>query len=143
MKGQQKKTSIFRSETLQRISSPEQLTDYLRVTNPGIWIVLAAVLTLLVGFFVWMSVGTIETTVEVGVSTQNHVAEVAVKSGDATIEKDMVLRVGDQQTAILSTSTDGYGRTVGTAEVNLSDGMYDGTLIVESVHPIQFLLTSK
>lgn len=141
--GEQEKSSIFRSETLKRISSPEQLTDYLRVTNPGIWVVLAAVLTLLVGFFIWMSVGTIETTVEVGVSTQNHNAEVAIKSGDATIEKDMVLRIGDQETAILSTKTDGYGRTVGTAEVNLSDGMYDGTLVTESVHPIQFLLDSK
>ena len=140
---ERKKASIFRSETLKRISSPEQLTDYLRVTNPGIWIILAAVLTLLVGFFVWMSVGTIETTVEVGVSTQNHVAEVAVKNGDATIEKDMTLRIGDMQTAILSTKTDGYGRTVGMADVDLSDGMYDGTLVTESVHPIQFLLTSK
>ena len=139
---EQNKARIFRSETLKRISSPEQLTDYLRVTSPGIWIVLAAVLILLAGFFVWMSVGTIETTVEVGVSTQNHNAEVAVKSGNATIEKDMVLRIGDQQTAILSTKTDEYGRTVGTAEVNLTDGMYDGTLVTESIHPIQFLLAS-
>ena len=53
---EEQKRSIFRSETLKRISSPEQLTDYLRVTNPGIWVVLAAVLALLVGFFVWMSV---------------------------------------------------------------------------------------
>ncbi len=140
---EEQKRSIFRSETLKRISSPEQLTDYLRVTNPGIWVVLAAVLALLVGFFVWMSVGTIETTVEVGVSTQDHHAEVAVKSEGATIEKDMVLRIGNQETTILSTKKDEYGRTVGTAEVNLPDGMYDGTLVTESVHPIQFLLTSR
>ena len=140
---EEQKRSIFRSETLKRISSPEQLTDYLRVTNPGIWVVLAAVLALLVGFFVWMSVGTIETTVEVGVSTQYHHAEVAVKSEGATIEKDMVLRIGNQETTILSTKKDEYGRTVGTAEVNLPDGMYDGTLVTESVHPIQFLLTSR
>lgn len=140
---EEQKRSIFRSKTLKRISSPEQLTDYLRVTNPGIWVVLAAVLALLVGFFVWMSVGTIETTVEVGVSTQDHHAEVAVKSEGATIEKDMVLRIGNQETTILSTKKDEYGRTVGTAEVNLPDGMYDGTLVTESVHPIQFLLTSR
>ena len=137
-----KKTSIFRSKTMQRISSPERLTDYLRVTSPGIWIVLAAVLILLAGFFVWMSVDTLETTVEVGVSMQGHNAEVAIKNGDGTIEKDMTLRVGDQETAILSTTTDEYGRTVGTAELNLSDGMYDGTLVTEAVHPIHFLLTS-
>lgn len=139
---EQKKASIFRSETMQRISSPERLTDYLRVTSPGIWIVLVAVLILLAGFFVWMSVDTLETTVEVGVSMKSHNAEVAIKNGDGTIEKDMTLRVGDQETAILSTRTDEYGRTVGTAELNLSDGMYDGTLVTEAVHPVHFLLTS-
>ena len=36
--------TVFRQKTLERISSPEQLTDYLRVTNPGIWAVLAAVI---------------------------------------------------------------------------------------------------
>lgn len=138
-----KKASVFRKETLERISSPEQLTDYLHVTSPGIWIILAAVVTLLVGFFVWMSVGVIETTVNVGVSVQNHNAEVAIKNGDSTIKEDMVLRIGNQETAILSTKTDAYGRTVGTAELNLSDGMYDGTLVTESIHPIHFLLTSK
>ncbi len=29
--------SLFRKETMDRISSPEDLTDYLKVTNPGIW----------------------------------------------------------------------------------------------------------
>ena len=140
---EQKKASIFREETLKRASSPEQLTDYLRVTNPGVWIILAAVITLLVGFFVWMSVGVLETTAEVGVSAQNHVAEVAMKSGSGTIEENMTLRVADQETTILSTKTDEYGRTIGTAEVDLPNGMYDGTLVTESVHPIQFLLTSK
>ena len=46
---EQGKASFFRQKTLNRISSPEQLTDYLRVTNPGIWIFLAAVVVLLAG----------------------------------------------------------------------------------------------
>lgn len=29
------KQTVFRKKTMDRISSPEQLTDYLRVTNPG------------------------------------------------------------------------------------------------------------
>ena len=41
---EQEPKSVFRKQTLDRISSPEQLTDYLRVTNPGIWVVLAAVI---------------------------------------------------------------------------------------------------
>lgn len=41
----EQKEKIFRKESLERISSPEQLTDYLRVTNPGIWIILASIIT--------------------------------------------------------------------------------------------------
>ena len=142
-KAEKKKRSIFRKETLDRISSPEQLTDYLRVTSPGIWIVLAAIVTLLVGFFVWMGVDTIETTVPVGVSMEDAHATVAITEGDVKIEKDMTLRVGGKEAAIQSTKTDEYGRTVGLANVDLTDGMYDGVLVTEAVHPIQFLLTSK
>ena len=141
--GKKKKTSIFRKETLDRISSPEQLTDYLRVTSPGIWIILAAIVTLLVGFFVWMGVDTIETTVPVGVSMEGAHATVAVTEGDVKIEKDMTLRVGGKEAAIQSTKTDEYGRTVGLANVDLTDGMYDGVLVTEAVHPIQFLISSK
>lgn len=139
----EKKPSIFRKETLERISSPEQLNDYLHVTSPGIWIVLAAIIVELVGFFVWMSVGTLETTVAVGVATQNHKAEVTVTNAENKMAENMVLRVADKETVILSTETDSFGRTVGRAEVDLPDGMYDGTLVTESVHPISFLLTSK
>ena len=37
---------IFRKKSLDRISSPEQLNDYIRVANPGIWMILAAVIIL-------------------------------------------------------------------------------------------------
>ena len=137
------KGTIFRKETLERISSPEQLTDYLRVTTPGLWIIIGAVAVMLVGFFAWMSVGVIETTVQAGVSMRDHSAIVAIKGGGGKIGKDMTLRVGDKKTVILSTEEDDYGRTVGKAELDLPDGMYEGTLVTESMHPIQFLVSSK
>ena len=56
----EEKTQVFRKETLERIASPEQLTDYLRVTNPGIWAVLLSVIVLLGGLLAWASVGTLE-----------------------------------------------------------------------------------
>ncbi|GHV76059.1 hypothetical protein AGMMS49942_08800 [Spirochaetia bacterium] len=40
--------SIFRRESLDHVSSPEQLYDYIRVSNPPMWVVLAAILLLLV-----------------------------------------------------------------------------------------------
>ena len=48
--------TIFRQKTIDRISSPEQMTDYLRVTNPGIWVILVAVILLLAGVFAWSMV---------------------------------------------------------------------------------------
>ena len=45
--------SLFRKKSLDRISSPEQLNDYLRVTNPTVWVVLGAVILLLLGVIVW------------------------------------------------------------------------------------------
>ena len=57
----EQKPSIFRQRSLERISSPEQLTDYLKVTNIGVWVILAAVIILLAGLLVWSMVGNLET----------------------------------------------------------------------------------
>ena len=51
---------IFRKESLDQISSPEQLNDYLRVTNPAVWLVLTAVILLLAGMLLWASVASID-----------------------------------------------------------------------------------
>ena len=59
---------------MDRIFSPEELTGYLRVTSPGMWIVLAAVIALLVGMFAWSSVGLLETTVDATAIVKDHTA---------------------------------------------------------------------
>ena len=48
----EQKLNVFRKSSLENISTPEQLNIYLRVTNPGIWAVLAAVIILLAGIIV-------------------------------------------------------------------------------------------
>jgi hypothetical protein len=42
-----KTEGLFRRESLDRISSPEEFFDCLRVSNPGVWMVLGAILALL------------------------------------------------------------------------------------------------
>lgn len=56
-------SDLFRKKSIERVSSPEQLNDYVKVSSPGIWAVLAAVLILLAGAFVWGILGRLETTV--------------------------------------------------------------------------------
>ena len=55
--------SLFRKSSVARIASPEQLNDTMRVANPGVWMVLAAIIALLAGLLIASAVGTIETTV--------------------------------------------------------------------------------
>ena len=50
---EKKSEGVFREKSLERISEPEQLHDYIRVTSPGVWLVLIAVIVLLAGVLVW------------------------------------------------------------------------------------------
>lgn len=57
------KKQIFRQSSIDRISSPEDLNEYVRVANPSVWMVMTAVIILLAGFFIWGWTGTLESTV--------------------------------------------------------------------------------
>ena len=52
--------SVFREKSMDRVSSPEALNDYIRVTTPSVWIVLIALVVLLVGMLAWSIFGRIE-----------------------------------------------------------------------------------
>ena len=134
--------TLFRKETLERVSSPEQLTDYLRVTNPGVWAVLAVVILLLLGILAWASVGTLETTTEAIVVVENNEAQVVVV-GSGMIESGMLLRVEEKEYRIEAVDVDAYGRLTGLTTTDLPDGNYEGTVVLEQMHPIDFLMTSR
>ncbi len=57
------KPDLFRKESVQRISSPEQLDDYIHVSTPSIWIVITALFVLIAASIVWMATSTLETSV--------------------------------------------------------------------------------
>ena len=90
------KNNVYREKSVERVSSPEQLNDYIKVSNPGIWIILFAVIALLVGFIVWGVVARLETKLSVvAVSTENGVV-CYVKEGDfASVEKGQTIHIGD------------------------------------------------
>lgn len=47
------KKDIFREKSLERIESPDQLNTYIRVANPGVWLVLSIIIVFLIGFIIW------------------------------------------------------------------------------------------
>ena len=68
MEGQEK-VKLFREKNLEAMDSPESLNDYLRVTSPGVWLVMAAVIAVLVGAILWGIFGRINTTAELALAT--------------------------------------------------------------------------
>ena len=56
------KNQLFRQKTMDRISSPEELHDYMRVTGPRLWMILTAIVVLLAGFVVYAATTRMEST---------------------------------------------------------------------------------
>lgn len=54
------KESIFRKKTIDRVTSPEQLNDYIHVTKPSIWLIIISIVLLMIGTIVWGVFGTVE-----------------------------------------------------------------------------------
>ena len=70
--GAERDMSIFRRKSMERVSSPEQLNDYIRVTSPSVWLVLAALVVLLIGMLAWSVFGKVEATDANGTTEQFH-----------------------------------------------------------------------
>jgi hypothetical protein len=56
---------IFRKSTLDRISSPEQLNETMKVAGPGVWCMLAGLAVTFAAFIVWGLLGSIPETVDI------------------------------------------------------------------------------
>ena len=65
-------SDIFRKKSMDRVSSPEQLNDYIRVTTPSVWLVMLGVILLLAGMIVWSIFGTVDATDSDGVIQTLH-----------------------------------------------------------------------
>jgi hypothetical protein len=58
------KSEIFRKSSLERVASPEQLNDYIKVSNPSIWVIIAAMFVILGMFGTWLAIGNLPTTIK-------------------------------------------------------------------------------
>ena len=56
-------SSIFNKKAAERLRSPDDLDKFVRVTNPSVWVVLAACVALLAGLLAWGVFGAVTTNV--------------------------------------------------------------------------------
>ena len=153
---------VFRKKSLERATSPEALNDYIKVTSPGIWIILAAVLFMLIGLIVWGAVGKLETKISaVAVSNGGNIICYVRESDIESVEKGDVVRIGGAEYAVESISkepvkaeTDNnlseYALRVGELSAGewvylvqfageMPEGVYGADIVTGQVSPITFL----
>lgn len=125
---------LFRKSSIDRVSSPEQLNDYIRVTNPGVWLVLAAVAALLIGGCVWGIFGRLDTTISVSAEVTGGEARLLLEDGQQ-IDPSAPVVIGGRKFSL--------GPAVGggacSVSVDLPDGEYLAQIVTESVAPISFV----
>ena len=150
---------LFRKKSLERISSPEELHDYMRVTSPRLWMLLGAITALLVGFIVYASTATMENTMPIKVKVSQYELETnaAGEIGYMTaieahlphtmkdqVDSNMMVRIGRIEAKIAYVGV-GENETIflnidpGMDYVPLEEGEYDAELVLESTMPISFL----
>ncbi len=153
---------LFRKSSIDRVNSPEQLNDYIRVANPGVWIILLSVVALLVGVVIWGVFGTIETKVETVLVVENGKAVCYLTSDSFQSVKEgmevrgdgiegIVISVGktpveitsDYPAYFLFLSQFQSGDFAYKASVSISgvdDGVYSASVITDSINPIYFVI---
>lgn len=153
--------SIFRKSSLDRVSSPEQLNDYIKVTTPGVWMTLTAVIVLLVGVCVWGVLGRLDTKIA---------APLEVESGEALVylPADRAAQMGSEAFVDIDGEEYLLGKPVGNpvrlteaahadllfrdglqagswaqpyrVQADLPDGVYQVEVILERIAPMSFVL---
>jgi len=90
---------IFRKNQSELGTSPEQLQDYVRVTNPFVWTVLVSVILLLSGAIVAASLGKVEVTMNASAYVEAGIAYIDIATPDAfKVKEGMTVRFTDQKT---------------------------------------------
>lgn len=162
------KEELFREKAVKKASSPEQLNEYIRVTNPGIWVILVAIIILLVGVCVWGALGRLETTIDAvaicdgstalcylaesdGISSVEIGQEVKIGdsvycigtvSAEAVQVKDCAVLAGSERAKYLGGLSDTdwvYEITLEPSDTSVAAGTYSAKIVTESVSPMSFI----
>ena len=128
--------NLFREKSLDKIKSPEQLNDYVRVANPGVWLILCAVVVFLIGFCAWGVFGQIKTTVPAQITVDGGRIICAVDDDIDKIKAGMKVEADNSHGVVKSVDIEN-GRV--EIDISLSNGVYEGEIVTENIAPLSFI----
>ena len=133
---------IFRKKSLEKIQSPESLDDYVRVSNPGVWLLLVAIIALLGGACLWGTLGRIETTVKARAVVSGGDVVCYLTAADATdVEQGDVVRIADSEgvVSLIEPCPSGSDVCATVDGIVIEDGTYPSEVVTESIKPLSFV----
>lgn len=156
-------SKLFRKKSIERVSSPEQLNDYIRVTSPSVWLIMSAMVFLLLGICVWGIFGKLDTVLPVGVMTENGRTVCYIRESDReTVTEEMPVKIQEETYAILEiaqnpvqvdesypeyllhvgelTPGEWVYEAVLTESLGTSGAIFPGGILVESIAPMHFIV---
>ena len=105
--------AIFREKSIQKVQSPDNLNEYIRVSNPGIWILMVSIAFLLVGLCIWGCFGQLHTQVQGQARCENGVVSFLLPENNAAgVQPGMTAQLGGQTGGELSLHLGGDGEKV-------------------------------
>ena len=118
--------SLFREKTIEKISSPEDLSEYVHVTRPSVWLMLVAVILMLAGMLVWSSFASIDSFATGTAVVKNGTMYIYFDNEQIAenVEGGMPVFAGETESRISSVGTDDAGRLFASAPTVLTDGSY-------------------
>ena len=164
------KKQIFREKSIERIESPEAMDDYLRVTSPGVWLLLAVVVAFLIGVVCWGFLGHLDSSTKAAVITEGDLAvclvpesalESAVTNRTVTVNgKDYELSPETLIPEVISEETNVYWILAGNYKAGdvvyripleevpeldeeggiAGTGVLSGSIVTEKLTPVSLLL---
>jgi len=159
-------SAIFNKTSFDKVNSPEQLNDYIRVSNPGIFVVLAAVFVLLAAAAVWSVTWELPTSIPAaGVVREGRIICYLSTENAQEIQSGMEVEIsGENIGEVLSVSDEPLSAAEVAALLNsdylaymlsLSDWnmeviidaadleagkIYSVSIVTDKIRPIDFLL---
>lgn len=150
---------FFRQKSIDRINSPESLNDYVKVTNPSLWFILAGVLALMIGVFAWAAFGKIDTNIYVAAEAKSGGIMLYVDETEIDkISVGMSVTIADARCTVeaiadrpvKAVEVDEYVLHKGNMEASMwvypvsvvgtvQDGVYMAAITVEQTSPMSFV----
>lgn len=155
--------SLFRKQSLDHISTPDNLHNYIHVTNPRLWMLLLVILALLVGIMVQIGSTTIEDTIPIKVRVMSYESSIEYRKSHGNrpyytmvtgkfplhrmdeLAVGMELRIGDERGKLNSLNADAQKGEVFLyfdmehEYISMKNGVYDAVIVLESTKAINYL----